>query len=425
VVIPTHNRSNLLEKVLTALTQQTISPDDFEVVVVADGCTDNTADIVELFKETLQIILIEQSGQGQAIARNVGAKEASGNLLVFLDDDIEPQPLFLAAHIRSHSGSGRTVVIGYYPPLLKTQTGYFRSELLEWWEITFQNMRLPGYRFSYTDLVSGNFSLHPELFDEVGRFDTSFRCHEDYELGIRLLQAGAEFVHSVEAFGYHHERSELQRALMRKYDEGVADVQIGRSYPFLRSTLLMDKLQKHSLPPSRILKIIAFHWPAIGDLFTHFLRKQMGFIERIRWDKMWLRMLYGLMGYWYWRGVSTELPNLTKVKNFFNDPAAHSESRLVVDINLAEGIAKSELILDEYRPDEVRLSLNQAELGWIPYRPGNERVRGAHLQPYLVRNLSLELVKAFAGNPSFPYPEISAELIAKCEESLKLKKKWS
>ena len=393
--------------------------------MVADGCTDNTADIVELFKETLQIILIEQSGQGQAMARNVGAKETSGNLLVFLDDDIEPQPLFLAAHIRSHSGSGRTVVIGYYPPLLKTQTGYFRSELLEWWEITFQNMRLPGYRFSYTDLVSGNFSLHPELFDEVGRFDTSFRCHEDYELGIRLLQAGAEFVHSIEAIGYHHERSELHQALKRKYDEGVADVQIGRLYPFLRSTLLMDKLQKHSLPPSRVFKILAFHWPIIGDLIADFIRKQMDFFERIRWYMMWLRLLNGLMGYWYWRGVSTELPNLTKVRNFLNDPAAHSESRLVVDINLAKGIAKSELILDEYRPDEVRLSINQAEIGRIPYSPGNERVRGAHLRPYLVNNLSLELVKAFAEDPSFPYPEISAELVAKCEESLKLKKKWS
>ena len=393
--------------------------------MVADGCTDNTADIVEAFKGTLQIYLIEQPAQGQAMARNVGALKSTGKLLVFLDDDIEPQPLFLAAHIRSHSERGTTVVIGYYPPLLITQTGYFRTELLDWWEIIFQNMRQPGYRFSYTDLVSGNFSLHAEFFEKVGGFNSGLRCHEDYELGIRLLQAGAEFVHSIEALGYHHERSKLPQALKRKYDEGIADVQIGRLYPFLRSTLLMDKLQKHSLPPSRVLKIFAFHWQTFGDLIADIIRKRMDFFERIRWHKMWLRFLNGLMGYWYWRGVAIELPNLTKVRNFLNDPAAQSEARSIVEINLAEGIATSELIIDECRPDEVRLSINQAELGRIPFRPGKERLRGAHLRPHLVNKLSLELIKTLAEEPSFPYPEISAELVAKCEESLKLKKKWS
>ena len=123
LVIPTHNRSELLEKLLLALLQQTIPPEDFEVVVVADGCTDNTPEIVELFKENLQVHLIEQPAQGQASARNIGASKSNGKLLIFLDDDIEPQPQFLEAHIRAHLDNKRRVVIGYYPPLLKTQTG--------------------------------------------------------------------------------------------------------------------------------------------------------------------------------------------------------------------------------------------------------------------------------------------------------------
>lgn len=422
LVIPTHNRSKQLRKVLFALVQQTIPPEDFEVVVVADGCTDNTSEIVESFHEILNICFIEQQSHGPAMARNVGSQEARGNLLVFMDDDIEPLPKFLTAHIRAHSGKERAVVIGYLPPMLENQSGYFRTELRDWWEITFQNMRQPGHRFSYSDLVSGNFSIQAKLFNEISGFNPVYRCHEDYELGIRLLQAGVEFVHSIEAIGYHYERSDLNRALKRKYDEGIADVKLGKQYPFLRSTLLMDKLQNNSLPPSHILKIFAIYWPAIGDLFAHFLRKQMEIIERIRWYKLWRRVLYGLMGYWYWRGVSTELPNLAKVKDFLSNPDAQREARSVCHINLAEGIAKSELILDECRPDIVRLSINQTELGWIPYQPGSEQIRGGHLRPYLVNNLIYELVKAHAKEPNFPYPEVSTALVAQCEESLKHKK---
>jgi hypothetical protein len=285
-------------------------------------------------------------------------------------------------------------------------------------------MRQPGHQFNYTDLVSGNFSLPAKLFEQVGGFDSNFRCHEDYELGIRLLQAGVEFVHSPKAIGYHYERSELNQALKRKYDEGIADVQIGRLYPSLRSTLLMNTLQKHSLPPSRILKFFAFHWLKIGDSIANYLKNRLGFFEHICWHKMWLRLLNGLMGYWYWRGVSTELNSLSKVDKFLNDPLSQDEAKLVVDINIEEGISKLEMLLDEYRPDEVRVRFNQVELGRIPYQPGSERLRSAHLRPYLVHNLNLELIKVLAEDPSFPFPEASAELVAKCEESLKHKKKW-
>lgn len=422
LVIPTHNRSELLEKLLLALLQQTIPPEDFEIVVVADGCTDNTVEIVELFKENLQIHLIEQPAQGQASARNVGASKSVGKLLVFLDDDIEPQPQFLEAHVRAHSENKRIVVIGYYPPLLETQTGYLRTELRSWWESAFQKMRQPGHRFNYSDFVSGNFSISAKIFNEVGGFNPIYRVHEDYELGIRLLLAGVEFIHSVEAAGYHHERSDINRAFKRKYDEGVADVQLGMQHPSLRSTLLMSELHKYSLLPSQLLKLLAFYWPALGDFMARFLESQMEFIERIRWNGLWRRVLYGLMGYWYWRGVSTELSGFLKVRNFLNNPAARSEAISVLDVNLANGIARSESLLDEFQPDRVQLRINETKLGWIPYQPGSEPLRGRHLRPFLIHHLNIELVKALAEEPDFPFPEVAPVLAIRCEELLKNKK---
>lgn len=422
LVVPTHNRSELLEKLLRALLQQTIPPEDFEIVVVADGCTDNTPEIVDLFRQNLQVHLIEQPAQGQASARNIGASKSNGKLLVFLDDDIEPKPQFLEAHIRAHSENKRRVVIGYYPPLLKTQTGYLRTELRSWWESTFQKMRHPGHRFTYSDFVSGNFSISAKIFNEVGGFDPIYRCHEDYELGFRLLRAGVEFTHSVEAAGYHHERSDIHRAFKRKYDEGVADVQLGMQHPSLRSTLLMSELQKYSLLPSRLLKLLAFYWPAVGDFLAQFLGSRMEFMERIRWNGLWRRVLYGLMGYWYWRGVATELPGFLNVRDFLNDPAAESEASSVLEIDLAEGIARSESLLDEFHPDRVQLRINDTKLGRIPYQPGSEPLRGRHLRPYLIHKLNVELVNALLQEPDFPFPEAAPALAIRCEEFLRKKK---
>jgi hypothetical protein len=315
-------------------------------------------------------------------------------------------------------------VIGYYPPLLETQTGYFRTELLDWWETHFQKMRYPGHRFGYSDLLSGNLSLPSNVFEDIGGFDPRFKVHEDYELGIRLVHAGIEFVHSSKAIGYHHEQSDLIRAFQRKYEEGIADVLIGRLYPSLISTLLMNTLQIYSLPLSRLLKYFAFYLPKFGDSIAHNLKNQMNFFEHIRWHNIWQRFLNGLMGYWYWRGVSSELKSLAEVKEFLSEPLAQNDSKLVIDINIEEGLPKLEMLLDEYRPDEARVCFNQVEIGRIPYQPGSEQLRGAHLRPYLEHHLNIELIKALAEDPSFPYPKISAELITQCKESLKLKKKW-
>ena len=72
-----------------------------------------------------------------------------------------------------------------------------------WWEDMFHPMRDPGYAYTYKNLLSGNFSLARVLFARVGGFDATLRVHEDYELGYRLLQAGARFHFAEAAAGLH------------------------------------------------------------------------------------------------------------------------------------------------------------------------------------------------------------------------------
>lgn len=423
VIIPTHNRADPLENSLAALCQQTFPRDEFEVLVVADGCTDSTPEVVRSFESRLQIRLIEQDGQGPAAARDRGATEAGGEVLIFMDDDIEALPGFVEAHqnalLGTYQRDHRKVAIGYLPARLKNQKGYLKAELRRWWETIFQKMGEPGHRFNYTDLVSGNFSLSKSLLRRAGGFDPVYRCHEDYELGIRLLRAGAQFDFVPQAVGYHHEESGLERVLKRKYEEGIADVMIGQQYPELRPTLLMTRLEQYSLLPSRVLKLLAFTWPGAGDSIARHCKKWLNVFEKIRWYAMWQRLLYGLMGYWYWRGVAESLPRLRDVRDFLFEDLRSGRAQLPLEIDLAGGITAAEAMLDAYHPEAVKILLNRSLVGCIPYQPGAENLRAAHLRSILVRDMPVPLLNALVQDPGFAHPEAVKPLSQICSEFLK------
>ncbi|MFA5411669.1 MAG: glycosyltransferase family A protein [Candidatus Omnitrophota bacterium] len=85
VVIPTFNRAKILEEALTSLAAQTRIPD--EVVVVDNNSSDNTKEVVESFNHGLKIKYVLEPTQGTSTARNTGIKNASGDIIVFFDDD--------------------------------------------------------------------------------------------------------------------------------------------------------------------------------------------------------------------------------------------------------------------------------------------------------------------------------------------------
>src|SRR4051812_34752792 len=113
VIIPTHNRAIRLGLTLDALITQTYPRSQLEVVVVADGCTDNTIKVLQRYRELLPLKIAEQLGRGAAAARNHGARIATGELLVFMDDDIEAAPHFVRAHVEASGHAQERVVTGY------------------------------------------------------------------------------------------------------------------------------------------------------------------------------------------------------------------------------------------------------------------------------------------------------------------------
>ena len=96
VIIPTRNRSEILSKALDALTLQTFSKNKFEVIVVDNGSTDNTKDVVETYRQQIpNLIYVYDETPGLHVGRHQGFKRAQSDILVYADDDSFGFPTWL------------------------------------------------------------------------------------------------------------------------------------------------------------------------------------------------------------------------------------------------------------------------------------------------------------------------------------------
>ena len=98
VIIPCHNEEEYIEHCLESLERQTISPNDFEVIVIDSASTDRTMEVVKRYQQTslLHIVIANVPHRGVSLARNRGAALSQGALLVFLDADNTPHPDLLS-----------------------------------------------------------------------------------------------------------------------------------------------------------------------------------------------------------------------------------------------------------------------------------------------------------------------------------------
>ena len=406
VVIPTQNRRELLERALAGLDRQSCDFDLFEVIVAANACTDDTAAVVSGRRSPYTLRLVDGVEPGASAARNAGAERARGPLVIFLDDDIEPSPGFVAAHLAAHADphrDGLRVVMGYLPAELQASGDLFAITLRAWWEAMFDVMRDPGHRFAYTNLLSGNCSLPRDAFLAAGGFDVRYRCHEDYELGHRLLKAGAEFVFAERAAGRHRDATRLERASARKRDEGHADVQLAQQHPELRPSL---PLSRPRTLRRQIMWWSAFHAPAIGDAAARGAARALPLLERGGARMTWLWLVYLVFGYWYARGVADALPRFSDLAALLDGAEADRRRRDAdrFDVPLDEGIDAAARLLDRHRPMAANLSLAGRPFASIPYEAGAEPLAGRHLRSALHRRWYRHYVEALvaAGRPPLP-----------------------
>jgi GT2 family glycosyltransferase len=230
LVIPTHNRAASLRMVLEALTQQTTPADQFEVVLVCDGCTDNSAAMAHALEVPYRLVILEQTpNQGPAAARNVGVQWASAPLILFIDDDVVPEPTLIAEHASLHQHDERLVVIG---PLL-APPGFRLNPWTRWEEAMlvkqYRDMEAGKWEPTPRQFYTGNASVRRAHILAVGGFNARFKRAEDVELAYRLKDYGLRFAFHPAAKGWHHALRSLHSWMNIATAYGQTDVMMYQS----------------------------------------------------------------------------------------------------------------------------------------------------------------------------------------------------
>jgi len=223
VIIPTYNREVLLRKTLCALQEQSIGKDEFEVIVVDDGSSDNTAETVGLFEGNLNIRYFWQEDRGfrAAAARNAGIAKACAPVCVLLDSGVIAAPGLIAAHLNAHSAPPRRkAVVGYVHSvgvrLVSMGISHDDAALSDDESVDeSEDGRERFYRSCGDDLSklispwllfwTCNVSVQTRHLEEIGMFDEDFCTWgvEDIELGLRLHKAGFQFAVNRQAAAVH------------------------------------------------------------------------------------------------------------------------------------------------------------------------------------------------------------------------------
>ena len=229
VIIPTYNRADLLAHTLDSLVGQDLPGTEFEVLVIDDGSTDRTAELVAGYHDRLRLRYFFQPDEGWRVAqaRNVGIAEAAGEVFVSIDTGVLLHSGCLRAHLASHQAAAEPqVVLGYVHGFaLEGAEADALSRAVDLDDpdasITGFHGRWPDVRESlyvrYADRIEDlpapwilhwtcNVSAPTELLRSIGGFDEQFRSWggEDIDLGYRLHLAGARFVLNRAASSIHY-----------------------------------------------------------------------------------------------------------------------------------------------------------------------------------------------------------------------------
>lgn len=235
LVIASYNRANALRRLLPWLVAQKFARDQWEVIVVVDGSTDDTMQVLEDFaaQNLLPLQYFSRENGGAAKARHDGIMRAKGQRIIIIDDDMEPVPEFLLEHVQAASmAPHNTVVIGMIAPTQNWQskplhdvTGEFdRTVLHRKYE---QNPKLVAAE----QFATGNVSFPRQLYFDVGGFDPNLRIDEDRELGIRFAKHGAVFTFAARASAVHHsDVGPFESWKNRQYRYGVTAIQVWRKH---------------------------------------------------------------------------------------------------------------------------------------------------------------------------------------------------
>ena len=233
VIIPAYNSEKTLFSCLESLEAQSLSKENYEVIVVDDGSTDDTSKIANRFN----VKYIFQTNKGPAAARNKGADAAAGQIILFTDADCVPDHNWIREMISPFSDREAIGVKGAYKTRqMELAARFAQAEFEDRYDLLQKSSTI-----DMIDTYSAAF--RKDVFLNIGGFDQSFPVanNEDTDLSYRLATAGYKLVFNPAAFVYHTHPDTFIKYLKLKFRRGYWRMVVYKRYP--------DKALKDSYTP--------------------------------------------------------------------------------------------------------------------------------------------------------------------------------
>jgi len=248
VIIPTYNQKEILAKTLDYLILQDYPKERYEIIVVDDGSSDATQEMVKSkMGSEVGLRYFYQKKRGPHFARNLGIDKARGEIIIFVDSDIFTPPNFISEHVKFHQKFGDVVVSG---PTVRTD----RLDNV-FADANRRKIKKLLFDFSGPSFITSNLSVKRKFLIRVGGFDeefTGFGWH-DWELGLRLKKLGLKARRNINAIVYHYKKkinlSDLPSLCKKKREQGRNAVLYYKKHPHFTvklgirpQSLIFDKL---------------------------------------------------------------------------------------------------------------------------------------------------------------------------------------
>ncbi|MBI4639086.1 MAG: glycosyltransferase, partial [Candidatus Tectomicrobia bacterium] len=222
IIIPVFNASKTIARTIEACLSQTYPQEKLEVIVVDDGSTDRTREIVTHYP----VVLVSQRNSGPAAARNRGWRASKGEMICFTDADCIPEKEWISKLVKKYTSQEIGGVGGSYG--IVNCESFLASSIHE--EIVERHLKMPS---SVDYLGSFNLSYRREVLEETGGFNETYReaSGEDNDLSYRVKKAGYTLLFDPTIVVAHHHPERLFRYLRQQFKHGYWRVLLYLQHP--------------------------------------------------------------------------------------------------------------------------------------------------------------------------------------------------
>ncbi|MFG6637672.1 glycosyltransferase family 2 protein [Sulfitobacter sp. 1A12126] len=230
IIIPTHNRADMLAEAVASCIAQSYRA--VEIIVVDDGSTDNTSEVVESFGPSIKPI--RQKNSGAPAARNLGLNAAGGEYIKFLDSDDLLMPDAIGHQIQrflQNPDQRQVAITGNHA--LVDEAGQVQREIRPGWSV-----RRRGH-FTIADVIARNPPTSSPLYRrdhlaEIGGFTEGIPILQDYDIAYRFSLSGGRYVYHPEVI-----------YSMRQHDSGTrVSMQISEAKVQFQISLIRKQYQE-------------------------------------------------------------------------------------------------------------------------------------------------------------------------------------